>query len=58
MLLIFLDYKSAFDLFDANNDGRIEYSELADMTRKLNQKMTDEAIKKMMDSADLDGRLH
>ena len=44
-----------FDLFDTNKDGRIEYTELLQMTKKLNQKTTNESVKKMIDSADLDG---
>ena len=51
-----LEYKEAFDIFDANKDGRISMAELKQMMIQLGQEPTDEEVTNIMTTADTNGK--
>ena len=49
------EYKEAFDIFDANKDGKISTAELKQMMIQLGQEPTDDEVKSIMTTADTNG---
>ena len=49
------EYREAFALYDANNDGTITVRELGQAMRQLGQDPTDEELADMINEVDADG---
>lgn len=47
------DYREAFDMFDINHDNRISTAELRKMMESLGQDPSEEELKQIMWSADV-----
>ena len=47
--------REQFDFFDKNGDGEIEYKELKNGLKQLNQRLKKSSIKKMISDADVNG---
>ena len=50
------EYREAFDMFDMDHDNRISTAELRKMMEQLGQKPTEQEIKSIMKSADVDSK--
>ena len=50
-----LEYKSTFNFFDKDRDGRISKDELVKALRATGQNPTDQEIQELLKSADIDG---
>jgi len=49
------ELKQAFELFDKNNDGTINLSEMKEVMKSLGRDPTEEELKDMINNIDLDG---
>ena len=49
-----VELRCAFDLFDNDNDGKINPSELSRAIEKMGQKLTEEDLKEMIKEVDSD----
>ena len=56
-LLIFLEFKEAFSLFDKDGDGTITTKELGTVMRSLGQNPTEAELQDMINEVDADGGL-
>ena len=55
LLLLFVDLKAAFALFDKDGDGSISETEIRDVLKSLSCKMTEKEIRDMLREVDSDG---
>ena len=53
--IIFAELRTAFALFDKNNDGHIERSEVMSVVKSLGMHMDEKEVMKMIRNADKDG---
>ncbi len=50
------EYREAFSMFDQNGDGSISATELKNVMKQLGQDMSDQELKKIMNSVDADSK--
>lgn len=55
-VLLFVDYREAFRLFDKNGDGNITTQELGNVMASLGQHAMAKELKQMLDEIDSDGK--
>lgn len=49
------EIRAAFELFDSNNDGKIDFDEFARMLRTLGQALSDDQARESFPTIDADG---
>ena len=54
-MVIFLEFKEAFSLFDKDGDGTITTKELGTVIRSLGQNPTEAEVRDMVNEVDCDG---
>lgn len=55
--LLYLEFREAFNLFDANGDGSITTKELGSIMRALNKNPTEAELQDMINEVDADGMI-
>ena len=56
-ILLPLEFKEAFDIFDKNGDGKICIDEISDIFETFDMETSEEQMHKMMKESDIDGKM-
>ena len=53
---LFAEFREIFHLFDKNGDGKVTTKEMGTVMRSLGQNPTEEELKQMVKTVDVDGK--
>jgi len=57
IVVVVLEYREAFDMYDKNKDGEISSKELGEVMRALGENPTETDLVRIINEVDMDGML-